>query len=305
MIQKIQFSIPTFLVVFTCSFIITTIGHGSVSAASLNSPTYSCRIPYSSTNWDSRSDTLINSCNLQKFDPGLGSLQQARLTLTQTTVGSIGVENITQQPQNISINAGTRAVFYDSTDSELAVLNTSASRNVDLPPFDAVFDYGGQSGQVVNFNETSNSSVIEITSQGDLENFVSAEAGIIEIYPINVAVTDTSKTQPTAGINTFYGLDAQAHASIVYIYQANNQSPPPNQPSLLSPSQNPPNQNLPQLGQSQTTGNTSNDITTANNPAPLTRSGGSNHMTIAYVLGGVLLIITSLILSLAPKQQHM
>jgi hypothetical protein len=257
-----------FLVGATIALCIVFILSSQVQAATQQTPTYSCSVPVSRLDWDTRENDTIQPCMVQKFDTALGSLTQINITLTQMSQGEFGIENTTSQAQSATAIATTRVQFLNPDNSVLQELQTRQSSSVNLDAYDNTIDFSGGSGTTIPFETQSQTQMLTLTDQPSLDIYSNTIPGLVET--ISFEVSGISILEPSGDIRDdfeeFVALDARASADVIYTYEV-----------------------------------TDTDSQQSDTATELLRSGGASPSSIAYIFGVLVLGGIGITLSLSKE----
>jgi hypothetical protein len=192
---------------------------------------YQCYVPFTKTDWDTQSTPQLKPCRIPKFDTTRGTLEQIQLTLTQSSIGEIGIENTSSKLQRIDLSPEFESTLMSTDGSQLLVLKSSPQTiklNPTLQSFDAILDYQGQSGQLFDRLSYAESQSVILSDYANLKQFTSSMPGLITFIDLNANTKTTiyqtgSESQSDSNIHFYSSLFTKLGVSVVYTFVTANE----------------------------------------------------------------------------------
>jgi len=199
-------------------------GVGLLSAGILTAattPPVTVSTPVVQLNWNPPSS--IQSLQLPKFDPALGTLQSVKISVNFGAQGDLEFENLDNAPRHVFIDVLIYVRMYRGVDVLLSPVAVMPTLNQWLDAYDHVPDYMGPSGIAIpGVTLTAPTEYLEYTAPGDdLSPYIGP--GTI---PYTFRASATASFQGSDNVNVHYPATAQASATVVYTYT------PPTLPGL-------------------------------------------------------------------------
>ena len=144
-------------------------GVGFLSAGVLTAattPPVTVSTPLVQLNWTLSS---IQSLQLPKFDPTLGTLQSVKISVDFGGVGDLAFENLDNGPRNVSIDTSVYLRMFNAANVViLQPTGVAPTVNDNLPSFDLAADYMGPSSLLrPNLAFTAPTGILEYTAPAD------------------------------------------------------------------------------------------------------------------------------------------
>ena len=194
----------------------------AVKGADFTTPSYSCTIPLTRTNWDSQITFGLSDCELTKFDQALGTLTQVNISMSGEIESEVGMENRDTAPQTITADVSAEIQFRRPDNSELTVILPTVSYSEDFPVFDGSNDFDGDSGTTIGGLQANDSQVLSLTGASDLLLFTNSAAGLSESVALRAIATGISNFNASANYSGAVDTFAAVSAQVSYQYTAHN-----------------------------------------------------------------------------------
>ena len=168
----------------------------------LNPPSW--QIPPTKTDWSGK---IIS---LPQFDPSLGVLTGVEVTFYSAVSGTVGVENLADDPSSVDLLLSAVTEFRRGP-TLVMTLNPSHAETKSLAAYDGQLDWGGTSGAVYTGFADTKSNVY--TPAGPFTEWIGT--GTVDF---TVLAKATSQTTGSGNIASYYMTNAAAGAVVKYTY---------------------------------------------------------------------------------------
>jgi hypothetical protein len=228
----------TFLqITIIAGFIVSSmIGQPITAQAMTKTQTYTCAIDLTRTDWASPIDAP--NCNLTKFDPALGVLQQVTMHVSGAIRTEVGLENRDTAPQTITANVSAQVALKRPDTGNFAVILPAVAVSAPLGVYDGTTDYSGTSGTVRTNVMSSDADTITLTTPTDLAIFTSTQAGQAQQLALPGTAAGQSDYNASANYAGYVDTFASLTADVVYQYQSHDLGVVITAPTQITPNQN-------------------------------------------------------------------
>lgn len=175
----------------------------AVACGAVVTDPFSASVPLTKTSWN-------RVLSIPRFDPALGMLNSATITVAAGVEGSVKVESLDNAPSTVTTRISAK-VAVTSGAQLLAAIPVAENVNK-FTAFDTVLDYGGTSG----------ATYLKLTAGSTQSTTISAPspqlAGFIGAGSVDLAVSAYSQSTGTGAANLAVSLSTFASAIVTVVY---------------------------------------------------------------------------------------
>ncbi len=175
---------------------------GSASGESL---TFTETIPLQATGWS-------HPVSIPQFDPSLGDLYSAVMTLTGRIAGTAAFENLDSSPANVSLLFAADLTLFGPEFSGYVLVSPGLSISEMVEPYDGVTDFAGPSGRT--YPDLATESALTF----DLEGSFNGTLVYVGTGMMDFLLTSAGESSGSGAENLLLQFDQSAGATVAVTY---------------------------------------------------------------------------------------